>query len=171
MTSSDTSAIPVFVGDLPVDRPVVSSDAAMDETSLLLCPEQVEQLRFLAELSYPFEACGLLVGRRVGTEGSVLQIYQTRNVSENGARRYAIDPEELLAAEAEAREQGLELIGFWHSHPNHAAEPSASDVAVAWKGYSYLIAGMDALGGVEVRSWRLVGPSMIEEPIRLRRAL
>lgn len=146
-------------------------------TRLLFCPEQIEQLRFLAEMSYPFEACGVLVGRKVGSEISVLQIFQTRNLGErhlgkNGALgRYTVDPEEFLAAEREAREQGLAVVGIWHSHPNHSAEPSAADREQAWADTSYVIVSVDALGKTVVRSWRRQGDGMVEEIIEKHRAV
>lgn len=125
---------------------------------LRLLPEQLAQLRFLAEMSYPFEACGLLVGTLgAGGRNRVRQVFQTRNVCEFGKarRRYVMDPGDFLAADRVAREQEQEIIGIWHSHPNCPAEPSAADLESAWSGYSYVIVSVDALGDTVVRSWRL----------------
>ena len=76
-----------------------------------------------------------------------------------------VDPRDHMAAEHEARALGLTVVGVWHSHPDHPAEPSETDRASAWEGWSYLIARVTA-GGVEhIRSWRLAGERFVEEPV------
>lgn len=134
---------------------------------LRLRSEHRTQLRFLAELSYPFEACGLLVGVAHGRLKAVRQIFQTRNVSEFGTarRRYVMDPLDLLATDRVARRQGQQILGVWHSHPNCSVEPSAVDRQSAWEGYSYVIVSVDALGDTGVGCWRLAGEDWLPEAI------
>lgn len=69
--------------------------------------------------------------------------------------RYWIDPQDLLQAQKQARDRGLQIIGFYHSHPDHLAIPSETDRQLAWADYSYLIGSLQQGKGVEWRSWRL----------------
>ena len=73
----------------------------------------------------------------------------------------------FLAADQAARDQGLEIVGIWHSHPDHPAEPSVTDLASAWGGWSYLIASISLKGMQDLRSWRLHDGSFLEESIEL----
>jgi proteasome lid subunit RPN8/RPN11 len=73
-------------------------------------------------------------------------------------RRYAIAPEELLRAQVLASEEALEILGFYHSHPDHPAEPSATDLHEAhWTGYVYLICGVEKGKLMEISAVRLAG--------------
>ena len=115
----------------------------------------------LVEASYPFEACGLLLGRVGDTRIDTVRIYPARNLNRDRPEdRYLLDPRGFLAADQAARAHGLEIVGIWHSHPNSPARPSSTDLDAAWEGYSYLIistTGSGAEGAVAFRSWRLVG--------------
>lgn len=128
-------------------------------------------LRRLAEISYPFEACGLLIGNSVGADdgSQVEQVVHALNLHPTRAQdRYLLDPEDFLATDCAARSQGLEIVGIWHSHPNSTAEPSIIDLEAAWQGYSYVIVAVDALGHSALRSWRLAGPQFREEAVLVR---
>lgn len=94
-------------------------------------------------------------------------VREARNLDTARARdRYELDPADHLAAEELARSAGLDVIGIWHSHPDHPAVPSESDQAQAWHGWSYLIVSVAAGTVRELRSWRLAGPSFEEEELR-----
>ena len=123
-------------------------------TSLVLCPGHRRKLQSLAEMSYPFESCGVLAGRLDGAEVTVRKIWLARNVGRRVRDRFRLDPEDFLAADRQARNHGLEIVGIWHSHPNRPAVPSRRDLDEAWDGYSYLILGIDPFGDVDFRSWR-----------------
>ncbi len=122
--------------------------------------------------SYPLEACGVLIGEPgdVARPSVVRELRATDNVAAGDRRRrYAVAPRALLAAQRQARAAGLEVIGYYHSHPDSSAVPSATDLEGAWPGVSYLIASVS--GGVldEIRSWRrdLVSETFIEERVEL----
>ena len=74
-----------------------------------------------------------------------------------------LDPRDLLRAEDEARARSLAVVGIWHSHPDHPAEPSETDRAGAWDGWSYIIASVSSEGVSSVRSWRLRGARFLAE--------
>jgi desampylase len=87
----------------------------------------------------PNECCGLLLGR--GDE--VVRVARTRNIADDPANRFLIDPADHFVALRMARERGLEVAGFYHSHPNSPAEPSARDLAeFSFPGHLYLIVGL-----------------------------
>src|SRR5437899_9069898 len=96
-------------------------------------------LREQLAAAYPEEGCGLLVGRD-GERREVTALAPAANVH-GGARatRYRIAPEDFLAAERAARAAALEVLGFYHSHPDAPAAPSAFDLERAWAYYSYVI--------------------------------
>jgi len=96
----------------------------------------------------------------------VVRVAQARNLNSDRAHdRYELDPQDFMRADQEAREAGLEIVGIWHSHPDHPAEPSETDRVTAWEGWSYLIATVTADGVPAVRSWRLAGELFAEETL------
>lgn len=109
--------------------------------------------------SYPEEACGILVGTFLAgeLEGALVEtILPVRNDRpDRRERRYSIDPKALLAAQKQARSQGLDVVGYYHSHPDSPARPSELDREHAWPGVSYLIVSVDRAGVTGARSWRL----------------
>jgi proteasome lid subunit RPN8/RPN11 len=117
-----------------------------------------------ARAEYPNEACGVLL-RAAG--GEVIQAVACSNVAALPRSRYQIDPPELIAVQRRARERGLEIAGFYHSHPDAEAEPSATDAAEAyWTGCSYVIAAVRGGDVIELRSFRLgVNGRLEEEPV------
>jgi proteasome lid subunit RPN8/RPN11 len=108
-----------------------------------------------AEKSYPEECCGFLLGRERPAR-RVLSIRPARNIStEMRRRRFVIDPLEYMSVERELRNQELELVGIYHSHPDHPAVASEHDQASALPWFSYVIASVSADGTGDIRSWRL----------------
>lgn len=111
----------------------------------------------------PEEACGILVGHREGEDCTVLQAEPSRNLHPGDRRRrFLIDPERQLAVQREARGQGLEIVGFYHSHPAGAAVPSREDCALAHPGMLMLIVALRAGRVAEARAWRFSGGSFAE---------
>lgn len=134
--------------------------------SILRIPRHhLEHLEKLALETYPEECCGVLLGQT----RTVSTIWPTAN-AHGGARfdRYAIDPVELLEVYKSARETGCQVIGYYHSHPDRSAVPSATDLASALPDVSYLILEVSVERVRDVRAWRLSVESkgFIEEHIR-----
>ena len=87
----------------------------------------------------PAECCGLLVGRG----DRIVAAVQTRNIAEPATTRFLIDPKDHIDGRREARQRGLDIVGFYHSHPRSAPVPSAIDVAdAAYPQHLYLIVGL-----------------------------
>ena len=113
------------------------------------------------EAAYPEECCGILIGPQPKSSGDAIVIAEIRseeNEREDASRhnRYVISPQALLQAQRSAREQDMEILGYYHSHPDHPAKPSDFDREHAWPQTSYMI--ISVMGGtvVDGRSWRLV---------------
>lgn len=102
---------------------------------------------------YPDECCGALLGPK---PGEVTDAYPLDNTFPDGQRRrFLVGPDEYRRAEKRAAETGLQLLGFYHSHPDHPAEPSQFDLDHAWPNMSYLIVSVRQGQPKEARSWRL----------------
>src|SRR6266487_4059668 len=114
---------------------------------MLTIPRDVhDSLRQHGEETYPHECCGILLGRmdddgtRIVT--STARCGNTR--TDSAHNRYNIDPKELVRIQREGRERGEDIIGFYHSHPDHPARWSSTDLAEAhWTGCCYLITSVD----------------------------
>jgi proteasome lid subunit RPN8/RPN11 len=109
-----------------------------------------------AAASYPDECCGVLIGR-ILDDSTVVERLLSADNERNDSRhnRYLINPETVLAAHKEARALGLDVVGYYHSHPDHPARPSEFDREHAWPGVSYLIVSVDKGNVADSRSWRL----------------
>ena len=93
---------------------------------------------------YPRECCGVLLGSRDRELRHVQQIVRCRNSHPAPAKRYQIEPAELIAVQRDARDLQMEIVGFYHSHPDHPPACSATDLQEAnWAGCSYLIVGTE----------------------------
>ena len=119
-----------------------------------------------AHEGYPQECCGLLLGRVNDGVVHVDEVVQARNANTERARdRFELDAQDVLRADEQARARALDVVGVWHTHPDHPARPSATDRAHAWDGWSYLILSVDAQGVEALRSWRLAGADFVEEAV------
>lgn len=119
---------------------------------------------------YPAEACGILIGRESDGHRSILEARPAANVwhaPDELHRRFIIDPAAQIAADLDARATGLEVIGFYHSHPDAPPHPSPRDVQAAWPFYTYLIVGTSAAGCGDVQCWLFdeVGQNFAEQPM------
>jgi len=115
-------------------------------------------IRQYAEEAYPFECCGILVGKFDGDHRDVELIVVCTNIAGSQQSVYEIDPRKLISTQREARERGLEIVGFYHSHPDHPARPSPTDLEHAhWIGCSYVITSVSANGTQDTKSFHLGG--------------
>jgi proteasome lid subunit RPN8/RPN11 len=120
----------------------------------------LEQLRRHGEETYPHECCGVLVGdfEEAGnkTVKSVAKCGNTR--ADSPRNRYQISPVDLVRIQREAESDGHDLVGFYHSHPDHPAMWSGTDLAEAhWSGCSYVITSVDKGKAILTNSFLLVG--------------
>ncbi|MGD0371393.1 MAG: M67 family metallopeptidase [Candidatus Dormibacteria bacterium] len=98
------------------------------------------EIRRLAEAAYPNEGCGVLIGAYDGEAVVVEEATSGRNLwTERLRDRYELDPADIQAADGRARARDLDVVGFWHSHPDHPAWPSEFDSDRSWVDYAYLI--------------------------------
>jgi proteasome lid subunit RPN8/RPN11 len=104
---------------------------------------------------YPYECCGLLLGRYSAEGKFVTETYPISNAREESAKRnrFLIEPKELLRGEQYARSRDLEVVGFYHSHPDSPAVPSQYDLEHAWPTYSYIIVSTRADQAGDLFSW------------------
>jgi proteasome lid subunit RPN8/RPN11 len=131
-----------------------SDVATADVDGALLLPDDVfDAIRAHGAAAYPDECCGALIGDE---SGQVLEALSMSNTTtDERRRRFLIGPDEYRTAEKRASETGRALIGFYHSHPNHPAVPSAFDLAHAWPNMHYLILSVRGGRPEEARTWRL----------------
>jgi proteasome lid subunit RPN8/RPN11 len=139
--------------------------------SLSLSAGLLEEIRAHGAQAYPEEGAGLLLGAFDGDARRVTRLLPLDNrfLPESRNRRYLLAPRDLLAAEDEAERMGLEIIGVFHSHPDHPARASEFDTQWALPVYSYLITQIQAGAASESRSWRLAEDRgmMVEEPLEV----
>jgi proteasome lid subunit RPN8/RPN11 len=109
--------------------------------------------------AYPEECCGVMIGQVESGSGEVVvsEVRSAENEREDSSRhnRFLISPQALLEAQRSARERGLDVLGYYHSHPDHPARPSEFDREHAWPGTSYLIISVEKGSVVDATSWRL----------------
>lgn len=125
---------------------------------LSLSPGQAQVIRLHAKQEYPHECCGALLGQVMGNDVRwVEEVVPVANEQEeNRERRFLITPEQMMALERRAREKGLKVLGFYHSHPDHPARPSEYDREQALPWYSYLILSVQKGKPAEMHCWRLL---------------
>lgn len=121
-----------------------------------LPPNAFAAIRAHGREAYPEECCGALVGTQAGDRCRVARIERMANAREGERRRrYAIDPLEYLRVERSADAQGLALIGFYHSHPDHPAAPSAYDRQHALTFFHYLVLAVASGEPGDLTAWVL----------------
>lgn len=138
---------------------------------LCLTLAQSQTLCAHSQQTYPEECCGVLVGQWVGGDGIVVEVVAMDNVWGQGEagdlasiadrdgtdrrRNFALDPQAFLQVQRTARDRHQQIIGIYHSHPDHPAVPSEFDRAIAWPIYHYLILAIDQGERVMMKNWQL----------------
>lgn len=124
-----------------------------------------EALRAHGEETYPHECCGIMLGTHDADGNIVRQLVRAGNTRTDSAHnRYHIAPEELIRAQREGRKTGLDIVGFYHSHPDHPAQWSRTDFEEAhWFGCSYVITAIEQGQAKTTNSFLLRGTSEDEK--------
>ena len=126
---------------------------------LKLTRHDYDSLRQHGEETYPHECCGILLGRVDNGTRVVMSTARCSNTRTDSAHnRYNIDPKELVRIQREGRERGEDIVGFYHSHPDHPAQWSSTDLDEAhWFGCSYLITSVEKGKAGITNSFELTG--------------
>jgi proteasome lid subunit RPN8/RPN11 len=140
---------------------------------LKLHSHHLQAIQAHAESTYPEECCGLLLGNLSGDAKTLIEVLPTENSwgddaaddfqAIEGSRerksskgnRFSIAPIVMLKAQKDARDRNLDIIGIFHSHPDHPAVPSEFDRAIAWQQYSYIIVSVQQGKACDLKSWSL----------------
>lgn len=145
---------------------VRNASFCIPEMSIRLPEAMRRTLGAWAREGYPHEICGMLIGRKSGDHVEVADVVRARNLNAERSRdRYELDPLDMLKTDEQARSRGLEIVGVWHTHPDHAARPSETDRAQAWQAWIYLILSVQENGVKELRAWQLDGAGFLEEAL------
>ena len=140
-----------------------------DATTLWISDHLAGKIRAHGAETYPHECCGALLGRdsslvagdhaETGTNAApreILSLFPLVNRRDDSPRnRFSVTAEDVRDAEKAAIAQGLEVVGWYHSHPDHPARPSQYDRDHAWPWYSYIIVSVQHGAPQEMTSWRL----------------
>jgi len=120
---------------------------------------EFDAIRGHGEETYPHECCGVLLGQMRKDERVVTSIARCGNTRvDSPQNRYHIDPRELVRIQRQGRERGEDIIGFYHSHPDHPARWSQTDLAEAhWLGCSYIITSVEKGKATVTNSFELTG--------------
>lgn len=119
--------------------------------------EQDAAIRAHGREAFPEECCGFLMGRTGEGPRRVVRVLREENEREAEARhnRFSISPEAFMKTDRAARREGLDIVGFYHTHPNAPARPSKYDLDHAWPVYAYVILSVREGEPVDMTSWVL----------------
>ncbi len=140
--------------------------------ALRVTQEQIENIRRHGVRDYPNECCGVLLGEANGVHKELREVVPLKNLRHDPERaqellpldtpgresernRFLIDPKDQVKVESEARARGLEVLGYYHSHPDHPARPSNYDCDHAWPWYSYIIVSVERGEAKDLTFWVL----------------
>jgi proteasome lid subunit RPN8/RPN11 len=140
----------------------------MSVTEAVIGGPVYQHMSDMADDAYPDEGCGVLVGRMSGERVEIFAATHGRNLNTERSRdRYVLDPADIVEADREARARGWDIVGFWHSHPDHPAQPSQFDTEHAWTDYVYVICRTTEEGTADINAFTLTGDGEPFEPLLL----
>ena len=146
--------------------------SVVEDFMLKIGKTELEVIRRHGEETYPHECCGVLLGQMDPDARIVSSVTRCGNTREDSPHnRYNIDPRELIRIQREGRERGEDIVGFYHSHPDHPAQWSPTDLAEAhWFGCSYVITSVEKGKAATTNSFELAGSDendkkLVEEKI------
>ncbi|MGN1119343.1 MAG: Mov34/MPN/PAD-1 family protein [Oscillospiraceae bacterium] len=120
-----------------------------------------------AVADYPNECCGILIGQIDGGNKTVRLVFPAENTADSRKTHFSINPSEILHAEIYAQQNNLEIVGFYHSHPDNEAVASTEDILFMIPGYSYPIISVRNGNPTELRCYTKADNSAVcEEPIK-----
>lgn len=124
---------------------------------VIMQPSELHIIEEHGEKTYPNEGAGFLFGRAAGNRLFIeaARVVENRREAEAQANRYEISPQDFVQAETEAERLGLDLVGVFHSHPDHPAQPSQFDLDHAMPHFSYLISAVEKGHAKATRAWQL----------------
>ena len=148
---------------------------------LRITQAQMESIRGHGAQDYPSECCGALLGKVEGESKQVMEVVALKNLRhdpgqaqqllpvddlarETERNRFLIDPLEQLRMEKHARSRGLDVLGYYHSHPDHPARPSVYDREHAWPWYSYIIVSVERGVAKDLTCWVLAEDGAVFNP-------
>jgi len=132
--------------------------------------ELVEQIKQQGEKGYPYEICGFILGeidydRDLRT---AIEVFQVENQNKERANdRFEIHPKDYLKVERYADEKGMQIIGIYHTHPDHPDRPSETDLRFAQPDMSYIIMSVKNGKASDWRSWKLEGDGFVQEEVEI----
>ncbi len=130
-------------------------------TRVRLAASTLAEIRREAARAYPHEGCGALLGPARGVVDATLPL---PNTEEDAPRtRFVVSPQDYMAVEDEADSRGVQLLGFWHSHPDHPARPSATDRKYAWEGLLTVVIAVEKGQPRDITAWDVPG---LDQPFR-----
>ncbi len=126
----------------------------------------LKQMKSHLEQTYPHEGCGVMLGKN----DVVTMIHRGTNIRQDRQEdRFLLAPSDIMDAEKLAKQNSIEIVGFYHSHPDHPAKPSTTDLESAWEGYHYLITSINKGRMEDIGVFRLPeqGNNFVQETLKI----
>lgn len=138
--------------------------------AIVLRAEHKAAIEKHGEETFPNECCGFILGKLNGADRNVVELMPAANDREGEAQynRFLITPEAYMRGEKAARAKKLDIVGFYHSHPNAPARPSQYDLDHAWPVYSYIIVSIRDKVAADMTSWLLKDDRSAFDPEEIR---
>ena len=139
---------------------------------MITTPDILRAIKAHGEATYPEECCGFLLGHASPDGNIITALYQVENAQgEHRERRFLMGPDDYRRADQAARQQQVDVVGTYHSHPDHPAQPSATDLAHAtFPGFTYVIVSIQNGSAAGLTAWSLAPDRsrFIAETVRLQ---
>lgn len=140
---------------------------------IYLTEEHIKQIQMHGESAFPHECGGMLIGHFVNGKKEIVELLPMENAMDESEQhnRVLILPKDVLCAERFAREKRLDVVGYYHSHPDHPARPSQFDLDHALPIWSYVIVSVEKGKAVDLRSWEMENDrsKFNEEAVKVKR--